>query len=84
VVTLRGIAFHPAKLTITRGSSVRFVWRDPGITHNVTSRGRGGRARFPSARSRKTGSYTVRFTRSGTYRYVCTIHFGMKGTIVVR
>jgi plastocyanin len=81
VVTLRGIAFHPARLTIARASSVRFVWKDPGVTHNVTSR---GPDRFRSAGSRKIGAYTVRLTRRGTYRYVCTIHFGMKGTIVVR
>lgn len=27
--------------------------------------------------------YKLTFTRAGTYRYICTIHDGMKGTIVV-
>jgi plastocyanin len=32
------------------------------------------------------GSYTVRFTRSGTFEYHCTIHLeeGMKAKIIVR
>ena len=32
------------------------------------------------------GSYTVRFTRSGTFSYRCTIHGseGMRGRILVR
>jgi plastocyanin len=81
VVTLRKIAFHPARLVVTRGTSVRFSWKDPGIVHNVTST---GRRRFRSSSTKKTGTYTVRFTRAGTYTYVCTIHFGMKGRVVVK
>jgi plastocyanin len=49
--------------------------------HNVTSR---GKRRFASSPSMARGTYAVRFTRPGTYRYVCTIHFGMNGTVVVR
>jgi plastocyanin len=30
-----------------------------------------------------TGTYTVRFTRPGAYRYVCTIHPNMKGRVIV-
>jgi plastocyanin len=78
-VTLKNIAFHPGTLTINRGDSVRWLWRDGETEHNVTSHG------FHS-RTQSTGSYTVRFTRSGTFAYHCTIHVseGMKGKIVVR
>jgi plastocyanin len=34
-----------------------------------------------------TGTYSVRFTKAGTYRYRCLVHpnvAAMKGTIVVR
>ena len=77
-VVLHEFRFHPGTLTINRGDSVMWVWRDP-TEHNVTFR------RFHS-RTQEHGTYTVRFTRTGTFNYHCTIHFeeGMKGRIVVR
>jgi plastocyanin len=78
-VTLKNIRFHPGTLTIKRGDSVTWVWRDGSIRHNVTG------SSFKS-RTMSTGSFTVRFTRKGTFNYRCTIHvsLGMRGTIVVR
>ncbi len=76
-VTLKDVRFHPGTLSIDRGESVRWVWAD-GQEHNVT---------FHGLRSRTMahGSYTLRFTRAGTFTYDCTIHAseGMKGKIVV-
>jgi plastocyanin len=78
-VTLKNLSFHPATLSIHRGDSVRWVWQDGGVEHNVTG------ARFHS-RTMGSGSFTERFTHSGTFNYHCTIHVsvGMKGKIVVR
>jgi plastocyanin len=78
-VTLSSLRFHPGTLTIGRGDSVRWLWRERGTEHNVTFAG------FHS-RTQPSGSYTVRFTRSGTFNYRCTIHvaLGMRGKIVVR
>jgi plastocyanin len=78
-VTLSSLRFHPGTLTIGRGDSVRWLWRERGTEHNVTFAG------FHS-RTQTSGSYTVRFTRSGTFNYRCTIHvrLGMRGKIVVR
>jgi len=77
-VTLKDIAFHPGDLSINRGDSVTWVWRDGETEHNVTFHG------FRS-RTQTHGSYTVRFAHSGTFSYVCTLHVteGMKGKIVV-
>jgi len=77
-VTLHEIEFHPATLKIHRGDKVKWVWQDQ-VEHNVTFRA------FHS-HTQVTGTYTVRFTRAGTYNYHCTIHFeqGMKGKIIVR
>ena len=77
-VTLKNIRFHPGDLTINRGDSVTWVWRDGETEHNVTGHG------FHS-RTQAHGSYTVRFEHSGTFSYECTIHVaeGMKGKIVV-
>ena len=78
-VVLKDIRFHPGNLTISRGDSVTWQWRDGGTEHNVTFHG------FHS-RTMGHGSYTVRFTHSGTFNYHCTIHGseGMVGKIVVR
>ena len=80
-VVLKDIDFSPASVTIRRGDSVRWVWRDPNVSHDVTSR---GRLRFRSSATKLTGTHTVRFRRKGTYRYVCTIHPNMLGKVVVR
>jgi plastocyanin len=80
-VVLKDIDFSPATVTIQRGSSVRWVWMDPMVSHDVTSR---GKLRFRSSDTRLTGTHTVRFRSKGTYRYVCTIHPNMLGKVVVR
>jgi plastocyanin len=78
VVVLKALRFHPSTLTIRRGESVEWLWRDGGEKHNVT---------FHATHSHtiSSGSYTLRFTRAGTFGYRCTIHEaeGMRGKIVV-
>ncbi|HTD57863.1 MAG TPA: plastocyanin/azurin family copper-binding protein [Solirubrobacteraceae bacterium] len=77
-VTLSHIRYHPGTLSIKRGDSVTWLWEDKGKEHNVTGKG------FKS-RTMTKGSFSVRFTRAGTYNYHCTIHVeeGMRGKIVV-
>jgi plastocyanin len=79
-VTLKNIAFSPKSLSIARGSTVKFVFRDGTTTHNVTSVA--GR-RFKTIGDRSSGSQSRAFTRAGTYRYECTLHPGMTGRITV-
>ena len=76
-VTLKNVRFHPGNLSINRGDTVTWLWRD-GSEHNVTGNG------FHS-RTQTHGSYSVRFTHSGTFAYRCTIHEaeGMRGKIIV-
>jgi plastocyanin len=80
-VRIKDIDFHPRTMTVQRGDSVRWVWLDGTTPHNVRSI---GSSRFRSSPTKTRGTFTVRFTRAGTYRYVCTIHFNMKAKIVVR
>jgi plastocyanin len=80
-VTLRNIAFAPKSLTVSRGTTVTFAWRDGDTAHNVVSK---GTKRFESIATRETGSRKRTFTKAGTYRYVCTLHPGMAGRITVR
>ena len=80
-VTLRNIAFAPKNLTVARGTTVTFAWRDGDTAHNVVSK---GTKRFKSIATRESGSRARTFTKAGTYRYVCTLHPGMAGRITVR
>ena len=76
-VVLKDVRFHPGALTINRGDTVTWSWRD-GEKHNVTFHG------FHSKTMSK-GSYSIRFMGKGTFNYRCTIHEseGMRGKIVV-
>jgi len=81
VVKLQDIDIKPSTVRIARNTTV--VWRflDDRVPHDVTSR---GRPRFRSSATKSSGTHRVRFTRRGTYRYVCTIHPSMRGKVVVR
>ena len=78
-VLLKDIRFHPGELTIHRGDSVTWQWRDGGTEHNVTFHG-------SHSRTMGHGSYTLHFANRGSFSYRCTIHGseGMVGKIVVR
>lgn len=77
-VGLGSVRFHPGTLKIKRGDSVTWAWRTRNSEHNVTFHGL-------HSRTGSKGSFSVRFPRSGTFSYVCTIHIseGMRGKIVV-
>jgi plastocyanin len=79
-VVVKDIDFSARTVRIHRGDIVRWLFRDAPTPHNVTSR---GAHRFRSSPSMQSGSYTVRFTKAGTYAYSCTIHPGMTGRVVV-
>lgn len=80
VVKLQDFEIRPATVRIRRGGTVEWRFLDRPGPHNVTSR---GERRFRSSASKQTGTHRVRFRRSGTYRYLCTIHPNMRGKVVV-
>jgi plastocyanin len=75
-VEISGFAFKPAKLTTTAGSVVTWRNADPA-PHTASGE------QFSSPQLRKGASYRHRFTRPGTYTYVCALHPGMRGRVVV-
>jgi plastocyanin len=79
VVTLKSKRFHPASITIKKGTKVTWKWADPApVPHNVTSK------RFKSSTTKSSGTYSVTFRKRGTFTYNCTIHPGMNGKVVVK
>ncbi|CAA9394799.1 MAG: hypothetical protein AVDCRST_MAG64-1373 [uncultured Phycisphaerae bacterium] len=80
-VSLADVEFKPGTVTIRRGDRVRWTWKDGPTPHNVRSR---GSRRFKGSSTKTDGTHSARFRRRGTYRYVCTVHIGMDGKVVVR
>jgi plastocyanin len=72
--------FRPSSLTARRGDLIRWRWVGDN-PHNV--RVTRGPSRFGS-RIMRSGSYSRRVRRRGTYRIVCTIHPRMRMTLTVR
>jgi len=78
-VSEEGIAFKPAEVTVSAGDTVTWTNND-SVAHDVTadafSSGEpGGMA--PGDNFKHT------FQEAGTFDYVCTVHPGMEGTVVV-
>lgn len=92
-VNLKLIAYKPAKLTVTAGSTVTWHQMDPGV-HTVTSgtvsQDGGGVSMHPdgtfdSGQLATGKSFTFRFDKPGTYTYFCEIHPAtMHGEITVK
>ena len=71
------LAFEPRALTVQRGQTVTFLNRGK-VTHNAKG------ADFFSRVVEPGGSYRHTFKQAGTFRYVCTFHPGMEGTVTVK
>jgi plastocyanin len=74
-VDLKDIRFQPGTVTVKAGQEVRWLWRE-NIPHNVVGEG------FKSATQDK-GEFRHTFDKAGTYKYTCTLHSGMVGTVKV-
>jgi plastocyanin len=72
-------AFTPALVNLRSGGIVTWVWIDTTSQHNVTFNDP-----LLSSQTRSSGLHSVVFQSVGTFNYVCTVHAGMTGSIVVR
>ena len=77
-VRIEGFAFKPGTLTVAKGTRVSF--RNEDKTAHTATRNGGG---FNSGRIGAGKSFAVTFSRTGTFRYHCSIHPSMKGKVVV-
>ena len=79
VVTIHNFAFSPNALTISAGTVV--TWKNlDGEPHTVVS----DQGTFRSEALDENDSYQFKFDKPGTYRFICSIHPTMSGTIVVK
>jgi plastocyanin len=80
-VVVRRQAFNPPNLSIARGASIRWAFRDP-VNHDATTASGPEGFASPIQRGR---DYVRRFTKPGEYRILCSIHpVGMAQYVRVR
>lgn len=77
-VAMEGVKFEPETVTVARGDTVVWVNKDP-FPHTATAKGA-----FDSKEIAAGKSWRFVTRGAGTYVYVCTLHPGMKGTLVVQ
>ena len=80
-VTIDNFAFLPASLTVAPGTNVTWTNKDEE-PHTVTSAD-GGKT-FKSEALDTDDKFSFTFDKPGTYKYFCSIHPHMVGTIVVK
>lgn len=79
-VDITKFRFQPVKLEVPAGATVTWTNHDEE-PHTVTSPG----GKFKGSSAMDTGdSYSVVFTKPGTYTYFCAVHPFMTATIVVK
>jgi plastocyanin len=78
-VSIENMAFSPSSLTVTSGTTVKWTNND-GVTHTVTS----DKNTFDSGNLNSSKTFSFTFATAGTYKYHCSIHTTMTGTIVVQ
>ena len=73
--------FSVTSLSVSKGTTVKWVWRGKH-KHNVVTQS--GPASFQS-KLQKTGKFTYKFRKKGKYSLLCTVHApDMKMTVTVR
>ena len=95
-VTIEGIAYSPAEIEVTAGTTVTWT-NDDDVLHTVTS-GRQAEQGVPGVSDGKdprpdgtfdgqldgeSTTFEFTFDEPGTYAYYCDIHVGMVGEVVV-
>lgn len=78
-VTISNYSFSPATLTVKSGTAVTWQNDDP-TTHTSTS----DNGVWDTGNINSSGSKSITFNTAGTYKYHCTYHPMMVGTIVVQ
>lgn len=80
-VDVSGMKYSPADATIKVGETVTWKFSDKA-PHNV--QGIGDKAMGINSPIIDKGEWSYTFTQPGTYRYLCSLHPDMRGTITVQ
>jgi plastocyanin len=77
-VSMKNIQFSPKSLTVKVGQTVTWT-NDDSVDHNVIA----GDGTFKSGNFGHGATFKWKATKAGTFKYTCTIHPGMDGTLTV-
>lgn len=79
-VSISNFAFSPANITVKKGTTVTWTNED-SIAHTVTET---DNQTGPNSNDLAKGkSYTFTYNTAGTFKYHCTVHPEMVGTVTV-
>jgi plastocyanin len=79
MVVMKNFDFSPMTITVSAGSTV--TWKNlDGEPHTVTSVD----GRFRSGALDESDSFTFKFDKPGTYKYLCSIHPKMMAAVIVK
>ncbi|WP_039795712.1 cupredoxin domain-containing protein [Nocardia araoensis] len=80
-VVVHDMKFSPAEVTVEVGDTV--TWKfDDKVPHTV--QGIGDKAMGINSPIFDKGSWSYTFTTPGTYRYLCSLHPDMRGSVTVK
>jgi plastocyanin len=77
-VSISGLAFHPATVTVNVGDTVTWTNND-GVSHTATADG----GSFDTGTIGNGSSASETFNTAGTFAYHCSVHPTMQGSVVV-
>ena len=78
-VFIQGMAYSPSSVTVSKGTTVEWINKD-NTNHTVTS----DTPAFESGTMGSGQSFKFTFSTTGTFRYHCTFHSSMHGTVIVQ
>jgi plastocyanin len=81
-VSMQDVEFEPETVRVPPGSEVTWT-NDDSVAHDVTAADDSFKSGSPAGMS-PGDTFTHRFREAGTFKYECTVHPGMEGTVRVR
>ncbi|TIO06913.1 cupredoxin family copper-binding protein [Mesorhizobium sp.] len=78
-VQIKGMKFHPAKISVAVGDTITFKNAD-SMTHTATALD----GSFDTGQLAKGKSAKVKISAAGAHPFKCSIHASMKGTVTAK
>lgn len=71
--------YDPSPASAKVGDTVEWIWQDDSSSHTVTA----DDSSYDSGTLSKGQTFTHKFTAAGTYKFHCSLHSSMLGSITV-
>ncbi len=81
-VSIADFKFSPAAIEVKRGGTVE--WRNADRAQHTATAEEGSSFQFDTGTLRKGRARKVKFSRKGTFTYVCSFHPFMQGKVSVK